>query len=154
MLNKSKSVTSSAPSCSATCNVSLLLHPNCHLHPTIRDPTNRSHHPQCAAFDERLPHLRFQRSTLSSVYSAVSSTVSIDLLCRRVNLLRGRQKLLLPANCSSGVLELRACLAQSCLQVIKLPLHVWLSKSLHLCFNKLEVMFNCSCAPAMTSRAF
>ena len=29
MLDKSKSVASSAPSCSATCNVSLLLHPNC-----------------------------------------------------------------------------------------------------------------------------
>ena len=122
--------------------------------PTMRDPTNHSHHLQCAAFDERRPHLRFRRSILCSVRSVVASTVSIDLLCRRVNLLRGRQKLLLPANCSGGVLELRACLAWSCLQVIKLPLHVWRSCSLYLRFNKLEVMSICSCAPAMTSRAF
>ena len=57
-------------------------------------------------------------------------------------------------NCSSGVLELRACLAQPCLQMIKLPLHAWLNYTLHLRFDKLEVVSICSWALAMTSRAF
>ena len=51
--------------------------PDCHLHPTMRDPvTSHSKHQQCAVFDERRSHLRFRRLALSSDRSEVASTVS------------------------------------------------------------------------------
>ena len=71
-----------------------------------------------------------------------------------MNLLRGRQKLLLAVNCSSGVLELRACLAWPCLQVIKQPLHVWRSCSLYLRFNKLEFVSICYDLPCILHAIF